>query len=223
MLLSSTADSSSANNKSGIAGHLNGMTKRLILPLFKSYLKLRFSYKSLLIPSLHQPIKNKLWENEHFSTAVQMVLQRMVRSVTGPTLFLPTYSCLDNCTFRIADNCKRSPPSFSWPWKVLSTVYHYIVGSWWEMLNENFIFGIKGLRPHCDLNNTPTASHLRGYLSHRVPFPLLALSTSEVWVAFSPGSFPLSVRGRKEPGNLGGFKPLTSGGSARAPSIRLQS
>ena len=128
----------------------------------------------------------------------------MVRSVIGPTLFIPTLSCLDNCTFRIADNCKGSRPRSSWPWKALSTVYHYIVGSWWEILNENFIFGIKGLRPHCDLNNTPTASHLRGYLSHRVPFPILALSTSEVWVASSPGSFPLSVRRRKEPGNMWG-------------------
>ena len=28
--------------------------------------------------------------------------------------------------------------------------------------------------------------------------------------------------GEKEPGNVGGFKPLTSGGSDRAPPIRLQ-
>ena len=49
-MLSSTADSSLASNKSGIAGHLNSMTKRLILPSFKAYLKLRFSYKSLLVP-----------------------------------------------------------------------------------------------------------------------------------------------------------------------------
>ena len=41
-------------------------------------------------------------------------------------------------------------------------------------------------------------------------------------LASSPGSFPLSARGRKEPGNVGGFKPLTSGGSDRAPPIRLQ-
>ena len=31
-----------------------------------------------------------------------------------------------------------------------------------------------------------------------------------------------SVRRRKEPGNIGGFKPLTSSGSDRAPPIRLQ-
>ena len=41
-------------------------------------------------------------------------------------------------------------------------------------------------------------------------------------LASSPGSFPLSARGRKEPGNTGGFKPLTSGGSDRSPPIRLQ-
>ena len=29
------------------------------------------------------------------------------------------------------------------------------------MLNENFIFGIKGLRPHCDLNNTQTIDFWR--------------------------------------------------------------
>ena len=33
------------------------------------------------------------------------------------------------------------------------------------------------------------------------------------YLASSPGSFPLSTCGRKEPGNIGGFKPLTSGGS----------
>ena len=36
-------------------------------------------------------------------------------------------------------------------------------------------------------------------------------------LASSPGSFPLSACGRKEePGNIGGFKLLTSGGSDRA-------
>ena len=46
--------------------------------------------------------------------------------------------------------------------------------------------------------------------------------THRIHVASSPGSFPLSARGRKEPGNIGGFKPLTSGGSDRAPPIRLR-
>ena len=41
-------------------------------------------------------------------------------------------------------------------------------------------------------------------------------------VASSPGSFLLPHAGGKEPGNVGGFKPLTSGGSDRAPPIRLQ-
>ena len=41
-------------------------------------------------------------------------------------------------------------------------------------------------------------------------------------LASSPGSFPLSSRERKEPGNIGGFKLLTSAGSDRAPPIRLQ-
>ena len=52
---------------------------------------------------------------------------------------------------------------------------------------------------------------------------MLVLATKyHSWVYFSQGSFPLSVRGRKEPGNIGGFKPLTSGGSDRAPPIRLR-
>ena len=41
-------------------------------------------------------------------------------------------------------------------------------------------------------------------------------------LASSPGSFPLSTCRRKEPGNIGGFKPLTSSGAARVPPIRLQ-
>ena len=41
-------------------------------------------------------------------------------------------------------------------------------------------------------------------------------------VASYPGSFPLTARGRKEPGNIGGFKPLTSGAWILAAPIRLQ-
>ena len=41
-------------------------------------------------------------------------------------------------------------------------------------------------------------------------------------LASSPGSFPLSTHERKEPGNIGGFKLLTSAGSDRAPPNRLQ-
>ena len=36
-------------------------------------------------------------------------------------------------------------------------------------------------------------------------------------VASSPGLFPLFTHRRKEPGNIGGLKQLTSGGSDRAP------
>ena len=40
-------------------------------------------------------------------------------------------------------------------------------------------------------------------------------TSSWVWVALFPGSFPLSACGRKEPGKIGGFKLLTSGSSDR--------
>ena len=42
------------------------------------------------------------------------------------------------------------------------------------------------------------------------------------YLASYPGSFPLTARGRKEPGNIGGFKPLTSGAWILAAPIRLQ-
>ena len=53
---------------------------------------------------------------------------------------------------------------------------------------------------------------------------MLLVLKSQLQLASSPGSFPLSAHGGKEPGtcNIGGFKPLTSGGLARAPPIGLQ-
>ena len=41
-------------------------------------------------------------------------------------------------------------------------------------------------------------------------------------LASSPDSFPLSAHEGREPGNIGGFKLLTSTGSDRVPPIRLQ-
>ena len=45
---------------------------------------------------------------------------------------------------------------------------------------------------------------------------------SWVWVALFPGSFPLSVCGRKEPGKIGEFKLLTSGASSASSQIAEQ-
>ena len=74
-------------------------------------------YKCLLVPlSVSQvKISELLYPLRKLvlCTAVQMVSSHAARPIIGPTVFIPTDSCLDNSTFWIADNCEGSPPSFS--------------------------------------------------------------------------------------------------------------
>ena len=58
-------------------------------------------------------------------------------------------------------------------------------------------------------------------LGHHLTTMDTSMNSGELLAPFSD-SFPHSACGRKESGNIGEFKPLTSGGSDRVPPIRLQ-